>query len=104
MAERSKRITLYDPAKAEQVNEETKALLKKYKMDMEIRELSNNTILQYVSDLQQWFIYVLDNQDNKSALEITEDDLTEFFYFCKTEGNNSRRIKRRMASISAASL
>ncbi len=101
MAERSKRITLYDPAKAEQVNEETKALLKKYKMDMEIRELSNNTILQYVSDLQQWFIYVLDNQDNKSALEITEDDLTEFFYFCKTEGNNSRRIKRRMASISA---
>lgn len=101
MAERSKRITLYDPAKAEQVNEETKALLKKYKMDMELRELSQNTILQYVSDLEQWFVYIYDNQGNKSVKDITEDDLTEFFYFCKTEGNNSRRIKRRMASISA---
>ena len=101
MAERSKRITLYDPAKAEQVNEETKALLKKYKMDMELRELSQNTILQYVSDLEQWFVYIYDNQGNKSVKDITEDDHTEFFYFCKTEGNNSRRIKRRMASISA---
>jgi len=101
MAERSKRIELFDAKKAEQVNGETLALLKKYKMDMELRELSKNTILQYVSDLQQWFIYIYDNQGNKSVKEITEDDLTEFFYFCKTEGNNSRRIKRRMASISA---
>lgn len=101
MAERSKRIELKDVKKLENVNDETKALMKKYQMDMELRELSKNTILQYVSDLEGWFVYIYDNQENKSVKEITEDDLTEFFYFCKTEGNNSRRIKRRMASISA---
>ena len=101
MAERSKRIELYDPAKVEQINEETKSLLMKYQIDMELRELSPKTIVQYMGDLNQWLIYVLDNQSNKSVLEITEDELTMFFYFCKSEGNNSRRIKRRMASISA---
>ena len=41
--------------------------------------------------------------DDKTVYDfnITEDDLTEFFYYCKTEGNNSRRMKRRMPSISA---
>ena len=101
MAERSKRIVLHDAQKLGNVNDETKTLMKRYQMDMELRELSQNTILQYVSDLEQWFVYIYDNQGNKSVKDITEDDLTEFFYFCKTEGNNSRRIKRRMASISA---
>ena len=101
MAERSKRINLYNPEKMAQVNPETMMLLNKYGIDMELRELSEKTIMSYKSDLNQWVIYILDNQQNKSALSITEDDLTEFFYFCKKEGNNSRRIKRRMASISA---
>ena len=101
MAERSKRIELYDPVKIKQINEETKSLMTRYQIDMELRELSKNTISSYLSDLNQWFIYVLENQGNKSALEITEDELTMFFYFCKSEGNNSRRIKRRMSSISA---
>lgn len=101
MAERSKRIMLYDAKKCEQVNPETKALLKKYMIDMELRELSPNTIKSYKCDLNEWLIYVLENQNNKSVLEINEDELTEYFYFCKSEGNNTRRIKRRMASTSA---
>ena len=47
------------------------------------------------------FIYIYDNQGNQPITELTEDDLTEFFYYCKKEGNNSRRMKRRMSSISA---
>ena len=39
-AVRSKRILLYDPTKIELINEETKKYLKKYRMDMELRELS----------------------------------------------------------------
>lgn len=70
-------------------------------MDMELRELSPKSISAYESDLNQWFIYIYDNQGNQCITELDEDDLTEFFYFCKTEGNNSRRIKRRMSSISA---
>ena len=101
MAERSKRITFYDKEKLEKINPETLKLYRKYKIDMELRELSEKSIYQYETDLNQWFIYIYDNQGNQCMTELDEDDLTEFFYFCKTEGNNSRRIKRRMSSISA---
>ena len=101
MAEYSKHILLYDENKMKKVNEETLSLFKKYKIDMELRELSQNTIDAYESDLRQWFVYIYDNQGNQSITQLNEDDLTEFFYYCKKQGNNSRRMKRRMASISA---
>lgn len=101
MAERSKRIYLYDEQKLKQVNPETMKLYNKYKIDMTIRELSQNTIDQYESDIFQWLIYVLDNQANACIIDLEEDDIVEFIYFCKTEGNNSRRMKRRISSMSA---
>lgn len=100
-AKRSKRIEVYDPDKVKQFNPETKKLLNAYKKDMTLRELSPGTISGYMSDLNQWLIYVLEEQDNRSVLELDEDDLTDFFYFCKTEGNNTRRMRRRYSSISA---
>ena len=99
MAERSKRIMLYDKEKIKKINEDTQKLLKKYEIDMSLRELSPNTIYSYKKDLEQWFIYILDNQFNQSVLELTDDDITEFLYFCKQQGNNTERIKRRMASL-----
>ena len=68
---------------------------------MSIRDLSPNTINGYISDLQQWFIYMYDNQFNLSVLEATDDDLLEYFYFRKQEGNNVARQRRIMSSISA---
>lgn len=99
MAKRSKRIIL--KAEESKINKETMKFLKKYKVDMTIKELSEKTIYNYEKDLLAWFSYIYIFQDNKSILEIDEDDLTEFFYYCKSEGNNSRRIKRRMSSVSA---
>lgn len=101
MNKRSKRILLYDRDKVKFINKESAEILRKYRIDMELRELSIKTIDNYMSDLNQWLIYVLDNQDNKSVKDITEDDITEFLYFCKSEGNNTRRMRRRMSSISA---
>lgn len=101
MPERSKRIVLADPEKLAKVNPETLTLMKKYEIDMSIRDLSEKTIYQYRKDLEQWFIYVLDNQFNQSVKDLTDDDITEFFYFCKQNGNNTERMKRRMAAISA---
>ncbi len=68
---------------------------------MTIRELSPKSISGYDNDLSHWFIFIYDNQDNESILKLTEDDIVEFLYFCKTQGNNSRRMKRRISSISA---
>lgn len=101
MAERSKQIKTHDPEKISNINVETQKLLKKYQVDMSLRDLSEKTIRGYMYDLYQWLIYVYDNQFNQCVTELDEDDLTEFLYFCKTEGNNVERMKRRMASISA---
>lgn len=100
MPERSKRI-LYDEKKLELINSETKKLMQKYMIDMSLRELSPKTIYQYQKDLEQWFVYILDNQENKCVTELSDDDITEFFYFCKMQGNNTERMKRRMAAVSA---
>lgn len=101
MAERSKRICLYDKEKIKRTNPETLKLFQKYQIDMSIRDLSPNSIKQYTSDLYQWFVYMYDNQFNLSVLEATDDDLNEYFYFRKQEGNNAARQRRVMSSISA---
>lgn len=101
MVERSKRIRLYNEGKAKEINPETLNLFRKYQIDMSIRGLSPNSIKQYNSDLMQWFIYMYDNQFNLSVLECTDEDLEEYFFFRKENGNNVERQKRIMASISA---
>lgn len=101
MAERSKRICLYNEETAKNINQETLKLFQKYQIDMSIRDLSGNTVKQYNFDLMQWFIYMHDNQFNLSVLEATEDDITEYYYWRKQQGNNVNRQKRIMSSISA---
>lgn len=98
---RSKRIEMHDEEKLEKVNEETKMLMQKYKVDMSLRDLSEKTQYGYEKDLNQWFIYILENQFNQSVKDLTDDDITEFLYWCKQQGNNVERMKRRMSSISA---
>lgn len=101
MAEKSKRILMYDKEKLEHINPETLKLFQKYQIDMSIRDLSVNSVEAYNADLRQWFIFMYDNQFNLSVLEATEDDLTEYYYWRKQHGNNVNRQKRIMASISA---
>lgn len=101
MQKRSKLIRLYNKEKIELVNPETLKLWSKYKIDMEIRALSEKTITQYNSDLSQWFMYIYEHQFNISVKEITEDDIEEFIYYTQKQGNNTNRIKRRMSTISA---
>lgn len=98
---RSKRINLYDEYKLQKVNPETMDILRKYRVDMSMRNLSPTTITAYETDLKAWFIYVLDNQENRSVRNLTDDDITEFLYLCKCEGNNSERLRRRLSSIGA---
>lgn len=101
MAERSKRICLYDEEKIKHINPETMKYFQKYQIDMSIRDLSEKSIKGYNNDLMQWFIYMYDNQFNLSVLECTDEDLEEYYYFRKQQGNNVNRQKRIMSSISA---
>lgn len=97
---RSKRIII-DYELDKKINPENLKFFDKYVRDMEIRELSQGTIEGYTSDIMQWFRYLVKEQYNPCVIDLTEDDILEFIYFCKKEGNNTERIKRRMASISA---
>lgn len=101
MPERSKRILFHDDDKISKINPENLKLMQKYEIDMSLRELSSKTIYAYQNDLEQWLIYIFDHQFNQSVTQLTDDDITEFLYFCKQQGNNVERMKRRMASISA---
>ena len=101
MPERSKRIQFHDADKISRINPENLKLLQKYNIDMSLRDLSPKTIYAYHNDLEHWLIYILDNQFNQKVTELTDDDITEFLYYCKQQGNNVERMKRRMASISA---
>lgn len=101
MPKRSKRIVMHDSAKLARINPETKELMKKYERDMSIRNLSPGSVYQYKTNLNQWFIYILDNQDNRSILNLTEDDIEEFLFFCKQEGNNENHMRVRTSVISS---
>lgn len=61
MAERAKRIQMYDENKFQNINPETLKLFQKYQIDMSIRDLSKNTIEAYNADLKQWFIFMYDH-------------------------------------------
>ena len=98
---RSKRITIGKDIELEKLNSENLKLLKMYKRDMLMRELSEKSIYNYEKDILQWFKYLYKEQFNPSVLELTEDEIEEFIFFCKEEGNNTERIRRRFASISA---
>lgn len=101
MAEMSKKIRFHDEDKLANINKDTTKLYNKYKVDMSLRDLSLKTVSGYDNDLSHWFIYIYDNQGNQCITDLDEDDITEFLYYCKTEGNNTERMKRRMSSISA---
>jgi integrase/recombinase XerC len=101
LPEMSPKIHFYDAEKLQKINQETMKLWKKYEVDMSLRELSPKTVDGYTNDCQHWFIYIFDNQGNQCVTDLDEDDITEFLFYCKQGGNNSRRMKRRMSSISA---
>lgn len=101
MAQKSKKIKLMNVEKLSQINPQSLQLWRKYKVDMSLRELSPKTIAGYQNDIENWFIYILDYQNNRCITELTDEDITEFLVFCKENGNNTRRLKRRMSSISS---
>lgn len=101
MPERSKKIILYDQDSISKFNKENMSLLNKYKIDMAVRDFSERSQVQYITNLHQWFGFILNYQDNRSVLELEDDDITEFLYYCKQQGNNTARMRTRISIISA---
>lgn len=101
MATLSPKIKFHDDKKLASINQKTLDLWQKYEIDMSLRELSAQTIAAYRNDIQHFWIFCFDNYGNLPITEVTEEIIEDFLYFCKTNGNNSRRIKRRLSTLSA---
>jgi integrase len=90
-----------DSEMEEKINPENLKLWRKYEQDMTMRELSPKSIYQYKRDIMQWLSYLVEFQFNPVITDVTDDDIEEFIFWCKQNGNNVERIKRRLSSISA---
>lgn len=95
-AERSKRIITEG-----EISQKNMQIYKKYKQNMVMRGLSENTIKVYEADLMAWFRYLNFNQYDLLIEDVTQDDLEEFFFDMMQQGNNTNRMKFRMSAISA---
>ena len=95
-AERSKKIVVDGS-----ISPENEKLWNQYYRAMKMKGLSEKTIYNYECDLTQWFKFMNEEQFGLSILDATEDDISEFLFYCQEQGNNANRIKRRMSSISA---
>lgn len=92
----SPKIKFHETEKTLLVNPESKMLWEQFEIDLNIRELARGTIMGYHNDLVQLWVYTLEHFDNVSVAELSEDELSEFIYYCKERGANKSRIKREM--------
>lgn len=101
-----RRYVLYATSKKlEMVNPLNKEHIKKY-FESKDNKLSESSKKGYISDFNQWLIYILENHENKDILKIDADEsidmIEDFIAFCITFlGNNERRMQRRFSSISS---
>ncbi len=101
-----RRYVLYATSKKlEMVNPLNKEHIKRY-FDSKENKLSESSKKGYISDFNQWLIYILENHENKDILKIDEEEsidmIEDFIAFCIAFlGNNERRMQRRFSSISS---
>lgn len=106
--EKRKYVKYVTPEKLEKVNPRNKQMIDKY-FSFKNMNLSDDTKKSYMSDFNQWLVYIMEYYDNQFILDIVKNDVDEmvdlledFIAFCTSVlGNNERRIQRRMSSISS---
>ena len=68
---RSKRLVLRDVEKLKQINQDTQSLFDKYKIDMMMRNLSQNTQTHYTFDLQLFVLEYMVIEDVDAKLKLS---------------------------------
>ena len=79
------------------INEENQRLLDKYERHMNVKELSETTIRNYMYELESWMRFLGD----QNVLDVDSDDIEEYIFFMKKEGNNINRIRFKFSTLSA---
>lgn len=95
---------LTNPELIEQVNKNNLALGKDFLDYLKSVQRSESTIEAYRSDLNIFWVYCLQNLNNKDFVDITKRDIVKFQNWCIYENkNSSSRVRRLKACISSLS-
>lgn len=95
---------IVDKDKLQLINEENVYLQKDFLEYLESIDRSPKTIYQYNNDLNIFFVWNLDFNDNKDFVDIKKRDLIKFQKYCLNDlGWSSARIRRVKSCISSMS-
>lgn len=89
---------IYTPEKWEQVNKENKELIDDFITECKAKRRSEGTQKQYFADLRRVAIWVLENCDNQSFLDLNKRDFRRFMIYCQDEWSLSAARCNRMLS------
>jgi integrase len=102
------RFTVYNNIQTEEnisrINKKNLELLEEWKEYLVSSDKSMDTVTQYSNDVMIFFIWLLENADNKFFVNITKRDIIKYQnYLLSTLKLSSSRIRRLKASISSLS-
>lgn len=104
MPRKTKQNDITSPELLEQINPKNKRLLKDYLLYLKSVQRAETTINSYQNDLEIFFVWLLQNADNKFFAKITKRDIIAFQNYLLNENKNSpariRRIKATLSSLS----
>lgn len=103
MARKTFRKVITSPELIEQINPKNKMLMSKF-LRHKNAKCSDETIINYTSDLNIFFCYNVLNNDNKFFIDIKKIELADFFDYGLLElrwsGNRYSRMRSLMSSFS----
>lgn len=90
---------IYTPELWEKVNKENKIIMNDYLEEYKQRKKSKGTIDQYFNDLRIVFIFILNELNNQSILNLKKKDFRRFNIWCQERDMSNARVNRLMSSI-----
>ena len=90
---------IYTPELWEQVNKENKIIMTDYLEEYKQRKKAKGTIDQYFNDLRIVFIFILNELNNQSILDLKKKDFRRFNIWCQDKNMSNARVNRLMSAI-----
>lgn len=104
MGRKTKQNKITSPELIEQINPKNKRLMKDFLDYLRSVGKAETTIKAYTSDLNIFFVWVLQNADNKYFPEITKRDIVAYQNYLMQDNENSpARVRRLKATLSSLS-
>lgn len=91
---------IYSKEAWEKVLKQNKVLMDDFMLELKHRRASSKTIEQYFNDIRIFLIYVLENLENKSVLDITRKDMRSYsLWMIEEKGMSVARHNRLLAAM-----